>query len=732
VPPARWTAHDGGEEEQVFARLGRFCFVHRRLVVLVWLVVLVLGGVIGGQVFGRLTPSNGSAGAESVQGLARLDATDRFGGQVLAVVDHVNARDPSVRAAVLAAAADVRRIGGVGRVLDPYEPAGQSLVARDQRAVLLQVDLTKDDSRDDQAVAAATARLRQLADTSPGARVLIGGDRVVTDEINAQVEKDTKFGETVALPVTLLVMVFIFGGLVAAGIPFLGALFSIAGGLLALLLFSHVMDLDPSVVSVTTVMALGLSIDYSLLMVSRYREERGLGLSTSDAVERTLATAGRTVTFSALTVATSLSGLFVFQTPIYRAIGAAGVSVVVVALLGSLTLVPALLGFFGRRVRAPSRPVPDEGFFSRLARATQRRAVVVTVGCGVLLLTAGIPFLHANFQNTGADLLPKSFESRQQADLLAARFPGGDQEPLLVVARTDTRSLDAWARALKGQPDVAGVAPAERRSANLSVVEVTPTGDGQSAAAQRLVHRLRAERPPAQSWVTGQAAFLVDFKHEVATHFPWALGLIVLATTVLLFLLTGSLLVPLKALVMNVLSMGASFGALVLIFQDGHLSSLLGFTSTGGMETWVPVIVFAFAFGLSMDYEVFLISRIKELYDAGLPNDRAVVLGLQRSGRIITSAALLVVIVFAGFAAGKMLGIKELGVALTIALAVDATVVRCLLVPATMSLLGDLNWWAPAPLRRLHRRLGLREAPAAASGVPTPRDAPQAPVAEPS
>jgi len=217
--------------------------------------------------------------------------------------------------------------------------------------------------------------------------------------------------------------------------------------------------------------------------------------------------------------------------------------------------------------------------------------------------------------------------------------------------------------------------------------------------------------------VTGNAAFLVDFKHEIATRMPAAIAVIAVVTFVLLFAMTGSVLVPIKALVMNVLSLGASFGALVLVFQQGHLSGLLGFDSPGALETWVPVIVFAFAFGLSMDYEVFLLSRIKELYDAGVPNDRAVVLGLQRSGRIITSAALLVVIVFAGFGAGQMLGIKQMGLALALAVFVDATLVRCLLVPATMTLLGDRNWWAPAPLRRLHDRFGIRESAAAPDTV---------------
>jgi RND superfamily putative drug exporter len=261
---------------------------------------------------------------------------------------------------------------------------------------------------------------------------------------------------------------------------------------------------------------------------------------------------------------------------------------------------------------------------------------------------------------------------------------------------------------------VAGDSVEDTRGTGLSVIDVMPAGATQSAAAQDVVRALRADRPGYRTFVTGSAAFLIDFRSQIATRLPWALLLIGLATFVLLFLMTGSVLVPVKALVMNALSLGATFGALVWVFQQGHLSGLLGFEAFGAIEAWVPVVVFVFAFGLSMDYEVFLLSRIKERYDRDGDSDAAVASGLQRSGRIITSAALLVMIVFLGFALGQNLGIKQMGLALAVAVAVDATVVRCLLVPATMTLLGDKNWWAPRPLRRLHDRYGLREAPDAA------------------
>jgi RND superfamily putative drug exporter len=266
---------------------------------------------------------------------------------------------------------------------------------------------------------------------------------------------------------------------------------------------------------------------------------------------------------------------------------------------------------------------------------------------------------------------------------------------------------------------VASVALERGLHSNLSAINVVPTGSSQGATAQQLVHDLRANRPALHTWVTGSAAFLIDFKDRITSRLPWALGLIALATFVLLFLMTGSVAIPLKALLMNTLSLGAVFGALVWVFQDGHLANLLGFQSFGAIELWVPVVVFVFAFGLSMDYEVFLLSRIKEAYDESGDTNHAVATGLQRSARIITSAALAVVVVFLGFAAGHSLGIKEFGLALAIAVAVDATLVRCILVPATMTLLGRANWWAPRPLQRVHKRFGLHEAPAPREAQPS-------------
>jgi RND superfamily putative drug exporter len=710
----------------VFASLGRFCFRRRRLVVGLWLLAVLAGFALGTRVFGSLGTDYSGTSIESFQAYDHLERSATVGTRLTAVVDGRPVDDPQVRRAVERARADLMSLDGVAQVADVYAAPLPALRATDGRASLLTVDLDADSAdslragaTEDEVVDAVVERLHAIEqDAGEGTDVLVGGTVLLNREINEQTQRDVQRGEMVALPLTLLVMIVIFGGFVAASLPVLGAIASIAGGFATLYAFSTFMTLDPTVPTVTTVMGLGLSIDYSLLLISRYREERARGLDPEDATVAMMATAGRTVLFSALTIAASLSGLFVFKIVIFRALGAAGVGVVVVALLAALTLVPALVAMFGRRIKVPTSPVPDEGFFSRLAHGTQRRAWLTVIGVSALLALAGSPFLNANFVNGGAELLPSSFESRQFADTLSSRFPSGGVEPVIVVAQAPVADLAAYGESVRELAGVESIGPVEQRLDGWASLEILPAGDSQGGVAQDLVHDLRDNRPEFRTWVTGDAAILVDFKASIAERVPLAAAIVAFSTFVLLFLMTGSVLVPLKALVMNTLSLGATFGLLVWVSQEGNGSDLLGFTPTGGIETWIPVVVFAFAFGLSMDYEVFLLSRIKELYDAGLSNDEAVRRGLQRSGRIITCAALLIVIVFLGFATGEMLGIKELGVALAVAVAVDATIVRCLLVPATMTLLGDWNWWAPGPLRRLHDRFGLREHAAPAELAP--------------
>ena len=522
----------------MFARIGRFCARRRWLVLTGWLLVVVAGAGASGPVFARLDSGQASDRFESIQAYDLLADHATYGGRVLGLVDEVRVADPAVREAVLAAARDIGRLPQVGRVVEPYSQPHAGLVAGDGHALLVVVDLDRDLSRDQQgdAAEAVGARLRQLPGQLPlavrgGASVRMGGQPLISREVNEQVQHDTEHAELVSLPLTLVVMVVIFGGLLAAGLPLLGAIASIAGGFGCLLAFSTVLTLDPNTVPVLTLLGLGISIDYALLMVSRFREERAGGADVPGAVERTAATAGRTIAFSALTVTVCLSALFIFDDPTFRAIGAAGVAVVVVALLAGLTLVPALLAVVGRRIRLGRVLPPDRGFFSGLAAAVQRRPEPVVVGVTVLLLAAGIPLLSIRLQNSGALLLPASFESVQVQQNVAARFAGIGTEPVIVVARASAERLDAYVAALGDRvgpgyrADVAQVGRAERLgTSDYASIDLLPAGHPQGDTARRVVGELRDNRADFPTWVGGEVAVVIDFSAEVARSLPVSSG----------------------------------------------------------------------------------------------------------------------------------------------------------------------------------------------------------------
>ncbi len=738
--------------------------IHRRArwFVVVWALLVGVGfaastGVVGEGLFARLHASTAqSVPGESRDGLDLLIAAQHTGGSVMLMADGVDPADPRLTQALTAARARLVTVAHVASVTDPVVPPlrPSPFVSADGRAVLVTATLAPDldDAAQDAAITAAEAHLTALAGQVrtlfPGATTRVGGLQQLIDEINGHVTADLKTGEGAALPVSLIVMVIVFGGFLAASLPILGAIASIGVALLTLLGFSYAMELDSSVPNVVSVLGLGLCIDYGLLLASRYREEvRRLHALSPDpsaspseealegALEHTLGTAGRTVLFSGVTVAISLLGLLFFHASILRAVGAAGVSVVVVAVLVALTLVPALLALAGDRMVRPgvthripgldrlARRLgdvsPEEGAFSRLAERVQRHPWLVALGCLAVLLLAAAPVLGIQLVTSGASMLPVDSTQRQLFESVAARFPAASNPPISVVTRASAAELTAWGRSVSSLEGVTSLDPIRELgdgAARVRVLGVRTAGDPKSGDARAVVERLRERRPAFQVWVTGEPAQVYDYLADLRARAPYAIGVVVLTTFVLLFLMTGSVLVPIKALIINTISLGASFGVLVWVFQHGHLESLLQFSSNGGIDQTIPALALAFAFGLSMDYEVFLLSRIKETRDALAatggaenPNDIAVRHGLQRSGRIITSAALIVVIVFAGFVAGKLLIIKQIGVALAVAVTVDATLVRMLLVPATMTLLGEWNWWAPAPLRRLHERFGIRE-----------------------
>lgn len=726
-------------------RWGRSVGRHPWRVVGAWVGLVLISfalalGALGNQpLFDRL-----SSGDIDAPGDARvaLDLAERAGGGSFTsdtlIVEGSPATDPFARQQVGRAIQGISETEGVASVVNPLvapegvaDPEVASLVRDEGGGRYGFVTLvTYDAGLTDAELTAARQKVDGLLSyVVTGSRATDSQRGSTEDLVNAiigQVGEDLTRGEGVAVPVSFAVMVLVFGGFLAAGLPVVGAVASIGGALASLLGFSYLIDLDATVVNVVTVLGLGLCIDYGLLVVSRFREEirdilDGAPVDRLDAdlvvaaTGRTVHRAGRTVVFSAVTVAIALTGLMFFPVVFMRASGAAGMSVVLLALLVAITLIPALCAISARRLlRRGTEQAPDEGVFSGLARGVQRAPWAVIALVLALLVTLALPALRLNLVSSGPAIVPADTPERVFFDTLAEQYPGLASPDVTYVTQEPREEVQAWVDGDAADLPGLGSPPTLESLGEVDGREVLSvdlrTGDGGDGDASRdLVEALHAQRPPVDGAIGGQASGLRDFTTAVVERAPYAVATVVLATFVLLFLMTGSLVIPLKALVMNVVSLGASLGALVWVFQDGHLEGLLDFESTGGVEASIPLLVLAFGFGLSMDYEVFLLSRVVELHEQGLPTDAAVRLGVQRSGRIITCAALLMIIVFSGFVAAQVLAIKQTGVALVLAIAIDATLVRMLLVPATMSVLGEWNWWAPRRLKALHERVGITE-----------------------
>jgi len=735
----------------MLTRLGRLVLRRPWAILAATLVAVALAGAFGGGAIGHLKSGGfDDPAAESVKAAAALRDTFGTGDPnlvLLVTARHGDVDDPAVArrgedlTRRLAAEPDLAQVASYWSLDAP------SLRSEDRRQALVLGRVTGDEETLDERAKQLTAA---YAVDGSDLRVQVGGQIQVFREVGEQVERDLVRAEGIAVPVTLLLLVVVFASAVAGLLPVAVALLAIVGTLLLLRLLGDLTDVSIYALNLTTALGLGLAIDYSLFIVSRYREELRAGREPAAALLVTMATAGRTVLFSAATVAVSLLALLVFPLYFLRSFGYAGIAVVVLAAVGALVVLPALLAVLGRRVdrlrlpirrRRGARPSAAGGFWHRLATAVMRRPLPVATAVVAFLLLLGTPFLGVRFGLPDDRVLPAGAASRQVADALRAGFAADESSALSVVATgigdpTGRRQdIDRYATALSRLDDVSRVdalsgsyadgrrlqapSPAARRFAapDGTWLSVVPSVASSSPEGEDLVARIRALPAPFGAQVTGPAAQLVDTKASLAAHLPAAAAIIATVTFLLLFLMTGSVVVPLKALLLNLLSLTAVYGAMVFVFQDGHLADLLGFTATGTIDTSMPVLMFCIAFGLSMDYEVFLLSRIKEEHDRTGDTVVAVAVGLERSGRIVTAAAALLAIVFAAFATSRVSFLQLFGVGTALAVVVDATLIRALLVPAFMRLAGQANWWAPAPLRRLHRRVGLREAVPEPSGT---------------
>ena len=750
----------------MFAAWGHLVYRFRWAVLILSAALMALSVVVsasGGDLKsgGIIQTSESGRAAKLIQ-----DELPRSNGTSFTVLfgsPSLTATDPAYKAAVSDALAAVRGDQRVQSVITAYDPGPQaaSMISKDQHRLIAVVSV-----KDDSATAGKYYDELRSRISSQALTVEATGYLAINHDFNTILESDLQRAEVVSLPLALILLLLVFGTVLAAMLPLGVGMLAVVGGIAATFALSHATDVSQYALNIVTLIGLGVAIDYSLFIVNRFREELARGLSVDDAVARSLATAGRAITFSGLTVAIGLAGMFFYQGTFLASMGYAGALVVAIAVFYGLTFLPAVLSLLGPRVdslrlaelwrRIRRRPVSTvergPGLWHRLAVAVMDRPLVVLIPVLAFILLAGSPFLRLHLANGSVDMLPPSAESRVAYHTLLDEFPNQDQNAFQVVVHftngsdplspENVSALYDLSRRVAAVPGVlrmqsvvdvdpafpkqqyaamyagrAALPPALQEGIKQSIGKDIAVLNALSAkpiasdeARQQLKDIRAIPAPPgAELLVTGFTAYDVDAIDFILGKTPLAVGFVVLATYVVLFLLLGSVVLPLKAVLMNFLSISASFGALVWIFQDGHLSSVLNF-SPASIDPTLPVIMFCIVFGLSMDYEVLLLSRMQEEYNRTRDNRYAVAEGLEKIGRLITGAAAIMVGVFLAFALAQVVIIKAIGLGMAIAVAIDATLVRALVVPATMRLLGDLNWWAPRPLARLYRRLGLGEA----------------------
>ncbi len=740
-------------------RLGGFFYDQRRSALFVAAGILIALALYGFGAFSYLkgagftNPSSQSQRAMDV--LATHLPQSTVDVVILLRSDTMTVQDPAFQAAVTQLTTTLAARPEVAALNSYYSTRNTDFVATDQHATFVTVLLAQPapgQSKDSEYAAIAPTL------TAPPLQVELGGQIVANEQINAQTGHDIERAEIYTFPIVFVLLLFVFGSVVAALLPLAIGVVSILGAFAIIHGLTALTDISIFALNVITGMGLGLAIDYGLFIITRFREELSHDpTNTRGALIRTMATAGRTVIFSGLTVCSSLLSLLLFPEYFLRSMGLGAIAAVVMAMLAAITILPAILALLGPRINMLAlrrqRQLADvgeqHGAWYRLARIVMRFPIPVGLATLAILILLGSPFLRVAFRSFAITDLPPALSARQVADQLTQHFPHQQGATVTIAILEqgnvlDPNNLAALAQYVDNIQSATGasqiqslvsVAPGvtlaqyqqsyqqpgsnplldavatRLASGNATRVDVTLSANDNTTTAVQAVQTIRALTPPSgfTTYVGGTTADQMDLFANLGAVIPWSVLVIALSVLLLLFFMTGSLVVPLKALLLNLLSLSATFGALVFIFQEGHFAQLLGIDSIGPLESTQPVLIFAIAFGLSMDYEVFLLSRIKERYDATGDNQVAVASGLQRTGGLITSAALLLAVVLGAFATSSVVFIKMLGVGLTIAILMDATLVRSLLVPATMRLLGNANWWAPRPLRGLWRRIGFSE-----------------------
>jgi RND superfamily putative drug exporter len=720
--------------------LARFVYRRRRFVAVGAVVFFVLAAGIGGSVASHLDPYGADDPAtDSVRADDLLESHGFRPTSVIVLVQDAPVDQAATKQRVERIEHELRSRDDVGQVAGYYDTGSRDFVSHDRNATYIAVALRATDDKIQQDAASSIAD--ELND-EPG--VTVGGIALAQEQVNKQTESDLRRAELLAFPLLFLLSLVFFRSLVASLLPLLVGGLAIVGTFLILRIASEVGSISIFALNLTTGLGLGLAIDYSLFIVSRYREElarRGVDSTAAggrterwEALRATMRTAGRTVLFSSLTVAAALASLIVFPQRFLYSMGIGGSLVALFAAAVALIILPAVLSILGPRVNALAprflqrRAERDatqtsEGFWYRLSRFVMRRPIPIATISAAALIALGIPFLSIKFTSVDAQVLPTSASARQVDDVMRADFPPFRDSPIrLAIEGASPKAVDQLVSKVKDEPGIATVEPPRRLEGGVTEVDAIAESSFMSAQSKETVNAIRElpEPPGATVLVAGSAAHFVDFQSSLEAHAPVALAIVVGSTLIILFLMTGSVVLPIKSLIMNVLNLSAVFGILVLIFQHGNLEGVLDYTSQGALEQTMPILLFAVAFGLSTDYAVFLLSRIKEARDDGASDSESVAIGLERTGRIVTAAALLFSIAIGAFATSQIVFIKENGVGTALAVLIDASIIRALLVPSLMELLGKWNWWAPGPLRRLHDRIGVREGdtgPKLASGT---------------
>ena len=694
----------------MFEKLGSLIVKRKRLIFSLFLVAIFSAGAIGTSVFGKLD-SGGYNDPKSDSAKAFEYLTDVFKVKdpaVVLVVETINGvNDPAVVATAAKLETSIKGESGVGSTLSYWSAGGApTLKSSDENSAFLFI-YSEDVEWDN--VQSLGKRIQEKYDGKfENLTVYASGTGVFAHAINTKIANDLKISEAISIPLTFVLLVFVFGGLVASAMPLLVGVSAILGSLLVIYLLTLFTGVSVFALNLITGLGLGLGIDYSLLVVNRFREELHSGKSVDEAIKKTVATAGKTVFYSGLTVVITLAALMLFPLMFLKSFGYAGVTVVVMAVLGALVALPALLAILGKRidkavVRKGALKPKEDGRWAQTARFVMRKPVSVVVLSLVILTVLAAPIKNIVFSQVDSRVLPASNPAAYAAQLITERFPGQEGNPIEVIipgGANKIEQINNYTQEIAKVSGVVRVGEPQILGNDVRVIAIHDMGP-RTPDAEALIKQIRLIPSPDQTLIGGVAADYADTQIGIAKTMPWALTWIAIGVLLLLFVFTGSLILPIKAVILNILSLAATLGVITWIFVDGNLKWLVGdFTTTGSVDTGSIILVAVVAFGLSMDYELFLLSRIKEEHDAGRSNIESVATGMQRSARIITAAAGLLAIVFASFVLSGVTSIKMLGFGVAFAIILDATLVRALLVPALMRLFGERNWWAPKSLKR--------------------------------